>query len=168
MATKYQNLSDYDPNQMPEKAFVKKQRFALIVSDWNSNVTHALLKGAFDALIENGAEEHNIDIFHVPGTFELTFAAKQLMSKNYSAIIVMGCVIQGDTPHFNYVCQGVTQGITQLNLEGSIPVIFSVLTTNTMKQATDRSGGIHGNKGTEGAITAIKMIVLKEKTNIKI
>lgn len=168
MATKYQNLSDYDSTQMPEKAFVQKQRFALIVSDWNSVITHALLDGAFDALVENGAEKQNIDIFHVPGTFELTYAAKRLMNKDYSAIIVMGCVIQGETPHFDYVCQGVTQGITQLNLEGSTPVIFSVLTTDTMKQATDRSGGIHGNKGTEGAITAIKMVELKEKTNPKV
>jgi 6,7-dimethyl-8-ribityllumazine synthase len=167
MATKYQNLSDYDASQMPPKTFVGKQHFALIVSDWNPTITHALLKGAFDTLIENGAKEQNIDIFHVPGTFELTYAAKRVIN-DYSAIIVMGCVIQGETPHFDYVCQGVTQGITELNLEGTTPIIFSVLTTNTMQQAVDRSGGIHGNKGTEGAITAIKMIELKEKTSTKI
>ena len=167
MATKYQNLSDYDASQMPPKTFVEKQHFALIVSDWNPTITHALLKRAFDTLIENGAKEQNIDIFHVPGTFELTYAAKRVIN-DYSAIIVMGCVIQGETPHFDYVCQGVTQGITELNLEGTTPIIFSVLTTNTMQQAVDRSGGIHGNKGTEGAITAIKMIELKEKTSAKI
>ena len=167
MATKYQNLSDYDASQMPPKTFVEKQHVALIVSDWNPTITQARLKGAFDTLIENGAKEQNIDIFHVPGTFELTYAAKRVIN-DYSAIIVMGCVIQGETPHFDYVCQGVTQGITELNLEGTTPIIFSVLTTNTMQQAVDRSGGIHGNKGTEGAITAIKMIELKEKTSTKI
>ena len=98
-------------------------------------------------------------MFHVPGTFELPYAAAKLQQLGvYDAIIVIGCVIQGDTPHFDYVCQGVTQGITQLNAEAVAPVIFSVLTTNTMEQALDRAGGRLGNKGVEGAVTAIKMI----------
>lgn len=159
MATKYHNLSDYDKNLMPPKAFVSDKRFAVVVADWNSNVTFALLEGAVSALCDNGAKESAVEVFHVPGTFELTYAAAKLQQLGvYDVIIVIGCVIQGDTPHFDYVCQGVTQGITQLNAEAVAPVIFSVLTTNTMEQALDRAGGRLGNKGVEGAVTAIKMI----------
>jgi len=159
MATKYQNLSEYNKDAMPEKEFVASKRFAIVVADWNSNVTYALQEGAFDALCENGAKKEQIDVFHVPGTFELTYAAAKLQQKRiYDAIIVIGCVVQGDTPHFDYVCQGVTNGITLLNAEAVAPIVFSVLTTKTMQQALERAGGRLGNKGIEGAITAIKMV----------
>jgi len=169
MATKYQNLSEYDANKMPDKEAVAKQQYAIVVADWNPQITHTLLKGAIDSLIENGVKESSIKIIHVPGTFELTYAAKQLVNEYYceidnkkihkfSSVIVLGCVIQGDTPHFDYVCQGVTYGIAELNTRvHGCPVIFGVLTTNTLQQALDRADGIHGNKGVEAAITAIKM-----------
>lgn len=158
MATKHQNLSDYDPASMPDVELVSQQRYAVVVADWNANVTFALLEGAVDGLRENGVLEENLEVLHVPGAFELTYAAKELQAQNFDAIIVLGCVIQGDTPHFDYVCSGVTQGITALNLtKPQTPVIFGVLTVNTLEQALDRCGGIHGNKGVEAAITAIKM-----------
>ena len=167
MATQYQNLSEYDAEKMPDANAVAKQQYAIAVADWNPAITHVLLQGALDALIENGAEPSQIQVFHVPGTFELTYAAKQLVSSTksekdrsakYAAVIVLGCVIQGDTPHFDYVCQGVTYGIADLNARvETCPVIFGVLTTSTLQQALDRAGGIHGNKGVEAAITAIKM-----------
>ena len=167
MATQYQNLSEYDADKMPDANKVAMQQYAIAVADWNPAITHVLLQGAIDALIENGAEPSNIQVFHVPGTFELTYAAKKMVesvssekdhSCKYDAVIVLGCVIQGDTPHFDYVCQGVTYGIAELNARAnSCPVIFGVLTTNTLQQSLDRAGGIHGNKGVEAAITAIKM-----------
>ncbi len=169
MATQYQNLSDYDQDKMPDKKKVSEQQYAIAVADWNPQITHTLLQGAVDSLIENGVQPKQIKIVHVPGTFELTYAAKQLQADyycmlenmkvhKYAAIIVLGCVIQGDTPHFDYVCQGVTYGISKLNtIEDGCPIIFGVLTTNTLQQALDRAGGIHGNKGVEAAITAIKM-----------
>lgn len=169
MATQYQNLSDYNPDAMPDKNKVAEQQYAIAVADWNPQITHTLLQGAIDALVENGVRPSKINVVHVPGTFELTYASKQLVEEyyciidnkkihKYVAVIVLGCVIQGDTPHFDYVCQGVTEGITKLNtLDRRCPVIFGILTTNTLQQALDRAGGIHGNKGVEAAITAIKM-----------
>jgi 6,7-dimethyl-8-ribityllumazine synthase len=163
MATQYQNLSEYDPDLLPSKKILEKQSYAIAVADWNPQVTHALLNGAIEGLTGNGVLKRNINVVHVPGTFELTYAAKQFVfehakGKKYDAVIVLGCVVQGDTPHFDYVCQGVTQGVAALNtVENACPVIFGVLTTNTMQQALDRAGGIHGNKGVEAAITAIKM-----------
>jgi 6,7-dimethyl-8-ribityllumazine synthase len=117
------------------------------------------LDGAFGALLDNGVLENNINVIHVPGTFELTYAAKECQrAKRYAAIITLGCVIQGDTPHFDYVCQGVTEGVAILNTKkNACPVIFGVLTTLNMQQAIDRAGGKDGNKGVEAAITAIKM-----------
>lgn len=169
MATQYQNLSNYNPEHMPDLENVLKQQYAIAVADWNSEITHSLLQGAIDTLVKNGVKQSLITVVHVPGTFELTFAAKQLVNDyyfmienkkihKYAAVIVLGCVIQGDTPHFDYVCQGVTYGISKLNLTADgCPVIFGVLTTNTLEQAQERAGGIHGNKGVEAAITAIKM-----------
>ncbi|HPW89984.1 MAG TPA: 6,7-dimethyl-8-ribityllumazine synthase [Paludibacteraceae bacterium] len=161
MATQYHNLSAYDAEAMPSKEQLKNQRYAIVVADWNPNVTYALLEGAYDTLVMHGVLPEHIMVKHVPGTFELTFAAKRILREqtDTSAVIVIGCVVQGDTPHFDYVCQGVTQGVAALNaLETSrVPVIFSVLTTNTMQQALDRAGGVLGNKGIEGAVTAIKM-----------
>ena len=169
MATQYHNLSTYDPDLMPDKAKVAEQKYAIAVAEWNPDITEALLDGAVNTFLENGALIENITIVHVPGTFELSFAAKRFYEEysqadgdnkihKYSAIIVLGCVVQGETPHFNYVCQGVTAGITELNIRpDGCPVIFGVLTTNTLQQAKDRAGGMHGNKGDEAAITAIKM-----------
>jgi len=168
MATQYQNLSDYDSELMPDKQTVENQSYAIVVADWNPDITNSLLNGAMSTLTENGVLSKNIKVFHVPGTFELTHGAAKLMNQYktvsgkkkrlYDAIIVIGCVIQGETPHFSYVCSSVTKGVTELNLiPDSCPVIFGVLTTNTLQQAKDRAGGIHGNKGDEAAITAIKM-----------
>lgn len=169
MATQYQNLSEYDADQLPDALTLSKQQYAIAVADWNPQITHELLKGAFDTLVAHGVKPGNINVVHVPGTFELTFAAKEFSDdylceidnrkvQKYSAIITLGCVIQGETPHFDYVCQGVTYGISKLNArQDRCPVIFGVLTTSTLQQALDRAGGIHGNKGVEAAITAIKM-----------
>jgi len=159
MATKYQNLSAYNAELMPDKETVSEQSYAIAVADWNPQITHTMLQGAIDTLVLVGVKPENIKIVHVPGTIELTFAANQLMSLNkYNGIIVIGCVIQGDTPHFNYVCQSITSGITELNLQAnSCPVVFGVLTTNTLQQALDRAGGKHGNKGIEAATTVLKM-----------
>ena len=149
------NLSEYNAAQMPDKEVVEQQEYAIVVSDWNSEITHALLDGAVAALRENGVKK--ISLIHVPGTFELTFAAASLQQDDFVAIIAIGCVIRGETPHFDYICQGVANGIAVLNTNGTTPVIFSVLTTDTHAQALERAGGKHGNKGIEGAITAIKM-----------
>jgi len=159
MATQYQNLSEYDAELMPDEITVSKQKYAIAVAEWNPQITKNLLDGAYDSLIKTGVNPDMIDVVHVPGTFELTYAAAMLSAKpDYAAVIVLGCVIQGDTPHFDYVCQGVTYGISKMNTDASkCPVIFGVLTTNTLQQALDRAGGMHGNKGVEAAITAVKM-----------
>ena len=163
MATQYQNLSQYNAELMPDKELVANQLYAIVVADWNPQITHAMLRGAIETLELVGVKLENIQVIHVPGTFELTYTAKQLQNftlngKSCSAIITLGCVIQGDTPHFDYVCQSVTAGVTELNLrDKSCPVIFGVITTNTMQQALDRADGIHGNKGIEAATTAVKM-----------
>ncbi|HLW09163.1 MAG TPA: 6,7-dimethyl-8-ribityllumazine synthase [Fermentimonas sp.] len=161
MATELQNLSSYDPDSIPNG---KGKRVGIVVSDWNRTVTGNLLKGAYNTLIKFGVNSDDIIIEHVPGSFELTFGAKLLIEKaKVDSVIILGCVIQGETPHFTFVCESVTEGTTKLNLENNIPVIFGLLTTNTEEQATARSGGRHGNKGDEAAITALKMIELKDK-----
>ncbi len=155
------NLSDYDPGKVPG---AHGMRFGIVVSDWNSEVTWSLLNGAVATLKKHGAENNDIIIKHVPGSFELTLGAQFMAEyEDLDAIICLGCVIQGETPHFTYICQGVTQGITQLNLEYNIPFIFGVLTTENMQQAVDRAGGKHGNKGDEAAVTAIKMAALQRE-----
>ena len=154
------NLSQYDETIMPNADVLAHQRYAIIVADWNKDITFALANGAIEKLLKHGVKEKNIFVTHVPGTVELTFAAKRAMRQyepSLDAIIVIGCVIQGETPHFDYVCQSVTQGVTLLNTEGKVPVIFSVLTTLDKQQALDRAGGKLGNKGVEGAVTAIRM-----------
>ncbi len=156
MATAYHNLSDYDFSSVPS---AEKMKFGIVVSEWNYNITGALLKGAIDTLKKHGAKDENILVKTVPGSFELTFGANQLIEySEVDAVIAIGCVVRGDTPHFDYVCMGATQGITQLNASGDVPVIYGLITTNTMEQAEDRAGGKLGNKGDECAITAIKMI----------
>lgn len=156
MATIYHNLSEYDPNSVPDAS---QMRFGIVVSEWNSTITNSLLKGAVTTLKKQGAKDENILIKTVPGSFELTFGAVQMIkSGKVDAVIALGCVIKGDTPHFDYVCAGVTQGITLLNATTNTPVIYGLITTNNMQQAEDRSGGKLGNKGDECAIAAIKMI----------
>ncbi|MFB6319795.1 6,7-dimethyl-8-ribityllumazine synthase [Saccharicrinis sp. FJH54] len=160
MATSLKNLSDYDLTSVPDAS---EYKFGIVVSEWNEQITGALKKGAFDSLIKHGVKEENILVKFVPGSFELTHGAKVMLDKtDVDAVICLGCVIKGDTPHFDYVCQGVTQGITHLNVKYNAPVIFGVLTTDNLQQALDRAGGIHGNKGDEGAITAIKMVAFSK------
>jgi 6,7-dimethyl-8-ribityllumazine synthase len=155
------DLSGYDPASVPDAV---KMRFGIVVSDWNREVTHALLEGTLKTLKKHGTTDNNIVIKHVPGSFELTLGAQFLAEyDDLDAVICIGCVIQGETPHFSYICQSVTQGITQLNLEYNIPFIFSVLTTLNLQQALDRAGGKHGNKGDEAAVTAIKMAALQRE-----
>lgn len=155
------DLSEYDHASVPEAS---KMRFGIVVSDWNREVTDALLEGAARTLKKHGATDNNIVIRRVPGSFELTLGAQFLAEyDDLDAVICLGCIIQGETPHFNYICQGVTQGITQLNLEYNIPFIFGVLTTLNLQQALDRAGGKLGNKGDEAAITAIKMAALQRE-----
>ena len=156
MATAYQNLSDYDFESVPDAS---SMRFGIVVAEWNQAITEKLLQGACDTLERHGVKESNIFVSRVPGSFELTFGAKQMTEHlELDAVIVLGCVIRGDTPHFDYVCSSVTQGITQLNIQYNIPFIFGLLTTDNLQQSEDRAGGKHGNKGDEAAITAIKMI----------
>jgi len=161
MATNLKNLSSYDPNKVPS---AKNMKFGIVVSDWNDTVTHKLLEGAYNTLIEHGATDENIVVKHVPGAFELTLGG-QFMAEyaDLDAVICLGCVIQGETRHFDFICQGVTYGITELNLNYNIPFIFGVLTTDNLEQALDRAGGKHGNKGVEAAITAIKMAALQKE-----
>ena len=152
------DLSKYDANQIPSADVLGRQRYAIIVADWNSEITYPMAQGAIDTLIKHGVAEENIDVLHVPGTVELTYgAARIIREERIDAVIVIGCVIQGETPHFDYVCQSVTQGVAALNAQGKVPVIFSVLTVLNQQQALDRCGGRLGNKGIEGAYTAIRM-----------
>ena len=155
------DLSGYDPAAVPDAG---KMRFGIVVADWNREVTNSLLEAAANTLKNHGATDNNIVIRHVPGSFELSLGAQFLAEYNdLDAIICLGCIIQGETPHFTYICQGVTQGITQLNLEYNIPFIFGVLTTLNLEQALERAGGSHGNKGDEAAVTAIKMAALQRE-----
>jgi len=139
-------------------------RFAVVVSEWNTEVTEALYSGAKETILKFGAKEEDIVRRNVPGSFELTLGA-QLMAerKEFDAVICIGVVIQGETKHFDFICDAVSKGITDLNMKYNLPVIFGVLTPNTMQQALDRAGGVHGNKGDEAAITAIKMAALKKE-----
>ncbi|NQU86500.1 MAG: 6,7-dimethyl-8-ribityllumazine synthase [Mariniphaga sp.] len=156
MATK--DLSDYDIATVPS---AKKMRFGIVVSEWNIEVTGALANGAVKTLLKHGAKEENIKVHYVPGSFELPLGGQFLAKAGgFDAIILLGCVIQGETKHFDFICQGVTKGTVDLNLKYNLPFIFGVLTTKTMEQAIARSGGKHGNKGNEAAVTAIKMVSL--------
>ena len=156
MATAFHNLSDYDFNSVPN---AENMKFGIVVSEWNHNITGALLKGAIDTLKKHGVKDENISVKMVPGSFELIYGANQFIEySEVDAVITLGCVVRGDTPHFDYVCMGATQGIAQLNATCDKPVIYGLITTNTMEQAEARSGGKLGNKGDECAITAIKMI----------
>ncbi len=162
MATTNKNLSQYDKDIIPN---AKNFRFGIVVSEWNETITEGLFQGAFDALIDCGAIKENIVRWNVPGSFELIYGCKKIQESYdmLDAVIAVGSVIQGETKHFDFVCQGVTQGIKDLNINSDIPVIFCVLTDNTIQQSIDRSGGKYGNKGTEAAIAAIKMAQLRKE-----
>lgn len=161
MATEFHNLSSYDANSIPDGTGM---RIGIVVSEWNSHITNKLLEGACETLLKFGVKADDIVVEYVPGSIELTYGAKLLIEEtDVHAVILLGCVIQGETPHFTYVCQSVTHGTTELNLKYDIPIIFGVLTTNTPEQAKARAGGRHGNKGDEAAITALKMIALNAK-----
>jgi len=153
------NLSVYDKATIPN---AKSFRFGIVVSEWNPEITKNLHQGAIDALLDCGADQENIITWDVPGSFELVYGCKKMIqTAQLDAIIAIGNVIQGETKHFDFVCEGVTQGIVDLNIKYDVPVIFCVLTDNTKQQSLDRSGGKHGNKGIECAIAAIKMAALK-------
>lgn len=139
---------------------VQNVEVAIAVADWNNDITHKLLDGAVNTLKASGLSEEQIKVVHVPGAFELTYAAASFLHAEvfYDAVIVLGCVIRGDTSHYDHICEGVTYGITSLNRNASAPVIFGLVTTENMQQAIDRAGGKLGNKGSEAAITALKMI----------
>ncbi len=159
MATALKNLSEYDAATIPSG---KGRCFVIIVAEWNAQVTNAMAEGAIKALKDNGVEDKDIVVKHVPGTFELTYGAARYVKgagkEKCDAVICLGCVIQGETRHFDFICEGVANGLSMLNAEGKIPVIFGVLTTDNLQQALDRAGGRLGNKGVEAGITALKML----------
>ncbi len=155
MATSLKSLSDFSHTEVPSAA---PFRFGIVTAQWNVKITGALLEGALKALTENGAKEENIISITVPGSYELISGADLLLTnKDVDAVICLGCVIQGDTPHFDYICSGVAHGLANVGIKHTKPVIFGVLTTNTELQAEERAGGKHGNKGEEAAVTAIIM-----------
>lgn len=161
MATNLHNLSEYDIKSVPSATGM---RFGIVVSEWNNSITGALLEGAQSTLLKHGVSKEDIIVMTVPGSFELIFGASQMAkSGKVDGVIAIGCVIRGDTPHFDYICDGTTQGLAELNTTGNIPVIYGLLTCNTLQQAQDRAGGILGNKGDECAVTAIKMVDFKKK-----
>lgn len=158
MATENKNLSDYDKATIPN---AKDLRFGIVVSEWNSEITEGLFRGAMDALLDCGAIENNIIRWDVPGSFELIYGCKKIAStQKVDAVVAVGSVIRGETEHFHFVCSAAAQGIKDLNVHLDTPVIFCVLTDDNIEQARARSGGKHGNKGTEAAIAAIKMASL--------
>lgn len=155
MATNLKNLSDFTHMDVGSAANLN---IAIVVAQWNAQVTTPLLEGAYNYLLKQGAVEENIQLIQVPGSYELSAGADMvLLNKRVDAVICLGCVIQGDTPHFTFICNAVANGLTNVSLKYNKPVIFGVLTTNTLEQAMERAGGIHGNKGEEAAATAIQM-----------
>jgi len=155
MATSLHNLSSYDPDKVPDAS---NMCFGICVAEWNPEITGALLEGCVSTLEKHGALPENIHVKTVPGSFELIYGAHQMtLNDGFDAIIILGSVIRGDTPHFDYICQGVTQGIAQLNATSPIPIIYGLLTTSNVEQAKERCGGKLGNKGDECAVDAIKM-----------
>jgi 6,7-dimethyl-8-ribityllumazine synthase len=156
VSSSLQNLSS---QKLKTKIDFSNKMIGIVVAEWNSEVTDALYNGAIEVLLEEGVKKDNIISKIVPGTFELSLGAQWLAQKNdIDAVIVIGCVIMGDTPHFDYICQSVSYGITEVGLKHNKPVVFGVLTTLTLQQALDRAGGKHGNKGNEASMTALKML----------
>ena len=161
MASAQYNINDIIARGMPDATGM---RVGIVVSEWNDRITDSLLNGAKESLMEHGIKAENIHVHYVPGSFELPLGAKWMLEyTNVDAVICIGCIIQGETRHFDFIAQAVADGIMNVGLKFSKPVIFSVLTCNTMEQAEDRSGGKHGNKGVEGAVSALKMLSLSEK-----
>ena len=156
MSSEQKNLSTFEGTAIADAS---KMKFGIVWAEWNHTITNALMQGATDTLLKHGAKPENIITKTVPGAFELTLGAQYLAEyENVDAIICIGCVIQGETKHNDYINHAVAQGLTLVSLKYNKPVIFGVLTPNTQQQALDRAGGIHGNKGDEAAITAIKML----------
>jgi len=165
MATTLKNLSNYDPELVPD---CSQMKFGIVVSEWNESITSALAQGAVDTLLKHGTKPEHIYLHHVPGSFELPLGGQFLLeSVDADAVILIGCVIQGETRHFDFICQAVAQGCMDLGMKYDKPSIFGLLTTNNLQQAIDRSGGIHGNKGIEAALTAIKMVDLQKRLRAK-
>ncbi|MBO7581661.1 MAG: 6,7-dimethyl-8-ribityllumazine synthase [Bacteroidaceae bacterium] len=160
MATINHNLSDYDIKSVPNATGMK---IGIVVAEWNENITGAMLDGAKQTLMRNGVFPEDINVLTVPGSFELVYGAAQMVKTGVDAVIAIGCVIRGETPHDRYICQGVTAGLAQLNAAQDVPVIYGLITTLDMQQAEDRAGGKLGNKGDECAVTAIKMVDFKRK-----
>lgn len=159
MSSATKNLSAVEGSPIPD---AKPFKFGIVVSEWNHEITGALKEGAVKVLLESGAEANNIIVKQVPGSFELTLGAQYMAEfTNVDAVICLGCVIQGETRHFDFICEAVAKGITDLNIKYNMPFIFGVLTPDNQQQAADRAGGKHGNKGDEAAVTAIKMLDLK-------
>ena len=155
MASELKNLSEYSQNNITD---ISKKVFGIVVAEWNEKVTGALAKGAKELLELQGIKQDDLIEIKVPGSFELPSGAQAILEKhNPDAVIILGCVIQGETRHFDFICQGVTKGVMDLSIQYKTPVIFGLLTTDTMEQALARSGGNHGNKGVEAAVTALKM-----------
>ncbi|MFC5411361.1 6,7-dimethyl-8-ribityllumazine synthase [Larkinella bovis] len=160
MATDLKNLSVFSTNNLPD---ISKRRFAIVVAEWNTEVTEALFEGAYQTLLHYGAAAENVVRGNVPGSFELSLGAQWFAQRDdIDAVIALGCVIQGETKHNDYINHAVAQGLTQVGIKTGKPVIFGVLTPNNQQQAIDRAGGIHGNKGDEAAMTAIKMLGLQQ------
>ena len=158
MSSADKNLSTFSTDDLPD---ISGRTFAIVVAEWNHEVTEKLFEGAYQILIEYGAKPENIIRANVPGSYELSFGAQVFARKQHvDAVIALGCVIQGETKHNDYINHAVAQGLTQVSLECHKPVIFGVLTPNTQEQALERAGGKHGNKGDEAAMTAIKMLKL--------
>ncbi|MEY3677868.1 MAG: hypothetical protein RI924_9 [Bacteroidota bacterium] len=164
MATSLKNLSDFSHTEVADASTF---RFGIVVADWNKEITQALLEGAYDTLIKQGAKAEHIKTIQVPGTYELIAGADMLLAfKNFNAVICLGCVIQGETRHFDFICNAAANGIAQVAIKYNKPVVFGVLTTDTFAQAQDRCGGKHGNKGVEAAVTAIQMANLQHQLAI--
>jgi 6,7-dimethyl-8-ribityllumazine synthase len=162
MSSSHKNLSVFSDRNTDAKGM----SFGIVVSEWNTEVTEALRSGAIETLKQLGAKEEDIFTEYVPGTFELPLGARFFAdSTDVDAVICLGCVVQGETRHFDFICSAAAQGIMQVNLDYGVPVVFGVLTTDNQEQALDRAGGKHGNKGTEAAVTAVKMVSLSKKMN---
>ena len=154
MATNINNNFNLDSNNLSN---IDKIKFGIVVSNWNKNITDNLYDGAFNTLLKYGANENNIKKLEVPGSFELVYGCKKMQNENLDVIIAIGCVVKGETDHYDYICSSVSNGITQLNIINDTPIVFCVLTDHNIEQSISRSGGKHGNKGVESAIAAIKI-----------
>ncbi len=152
------NNFDLEPDNVSK---VKEMKFGIVVSNWNKNITNNLFDGAYKTLIKYGVKEANIKKIEVPGSFELVYGCKRMQNKNVDALIAIGCIVKGETDHYDYICSSVSSGITQLNIINDIPIVFCVLTDHNIDQSINRSGGKHGNKGIESAVAAIKMACIK-------